>query len=529
MDIMDTGIVHLAENTRAASDEIQGEYDVELVRKVVNLNRRHKELVNRLLDASDQCKDIIDLVLSSTNTMLNLMQKIVKTNIDELNLLMKITELTSKEWELVRKFMYLCNEDRYFVCKFMDLYLNGKGFGFPCSCSTIREVDCLLPAEGQIGTQHNLSRKEINKTVSCKETKIGNLVVAAGENLGIISGDINEKVDAQLSGKEGSKDISKLHDFSLMIKNKINSVSVKSCCVKLEPLSVQTVEKGKRTVSDNNAQAEVSFHPENVEVNSGNLTTVSGDKLRKVPAHLSLKESMEITDLHNSSLTIKDSTNSVPEKRCLVQPEIESECVKLNDCEQECLPSQTKLRIGKITVTDSSTEKEASLSSKNAKSSRENLSIISEDEIEKVDAHLSGKENTKMIANTCKSFVTTRKNSNSVSEKEYSVEAETENECVRSNNEQELIPRQSKLRSHKRAVFDNRKEKYISLPLHNMKVSNKARICQEVKCNDVNSYATFESKCKGEWSAIAFSSLAEETNVSPSGSREITRPTDEVI
>jgi hypothetical protein len=515
---MDTGIVHVAEKMKVASDEIQGEYDMDLVRKVINLNRKYKELVNKLLDASDQCKDVIDVVLSSTNTVLDLMQKIVKTNTEELNLLMKITELTKKEWELVRKFIYLCNEDRYFVCKFMDWYLNGEGFGFPCSRSTVREVDCLFPAEAEAGTQHNVSRKEANKTVPCKETKIGNPVLAAAENVGIISGDRNEKGGAQPSGKEDSEDLSTMHDSSSMIKNKINPVSVKSCCVKLEPLSLQTaVRKGKRIVPDSSTQEEVSCYPENMEVNSENLTTMSGHEPRQVPAHLSLKDSTKMTDTHNSSLTVKDGTNSVPEKSCSVKLEIESECVKLSDHGQEYLPPQTKMRKGKIMVTDNTMEREASLSSENVELDCENLNTVSEDKTEKVD--LSIKENKKMIS----------KNSSSLSEKECSVQEESENECVRSNNEQKLIPLQSKLRSHKRAVLDNRTEKDILFPVHNMNVNNKARTSQEVRYSDVNSYVTFENKCKGEWSAIAGSSIAEETNVSPSGFAEIIRTTDEVI
>ncbi|XP_021939481.1 uncharacterized protein LOC110839525 isoform X3 [Zootermopsis nevadensis] len=493
---MDTGIFHLAEKMIAASGEIQEEYDVQLVRKVIKLTIKHKELVNKLLDTSDQCKDIINVVLSSTNTILDLMQKIIKSNTEELNLLLKITELTNKEWELLRKFVYLCNEDRYFVCKFMGWYLNGEGFGFPCSCSTLREDDCLHPTEGPVRLRHNLSRKKTNKTVSCEETKNDNPVIAVGENLGIVSRDLNEEVDAQMSGKEDSINTSKMHVSSLIIKNKINSVSVKSCCVKLEPLSLKTAVEKEKTDPDNSTQEKVSFpsHPENVELNSGNLTAVSDDKPRKVPAHLAVKEAMKITDAHNSFLTVEDSTKSVSEKRCVVQPEIESECDKSNDHKQECLSTQKKLRKCKITAIDNSMKKETSVSSENVESSFVNLNIMSEDETEKGDAHLSGKENKKIISKTCNSRVTTRKNSCSVPEKEYSVQAETENECVRSNNEQECIPLQSKLRSCKRAVLDNRTTDDISL-LHNTKVSNKARICQEVKHNDVNCYIPFESEC----------------------------------
>jgi hypothetical protein len=758
MDIMDTKTVNLAEKMRAASDGIQGEYDVELSRKVINLNRKHKELVSKLIDASDQRKDIIDIVLSSTNTMLDLMQKIVKTNPEELYLLRKITEFSNREWELIRKFMNLCNEDRYFVCKFMDWYLRDETFGFSCSCSTVKEVDCLLPAEGKIETQHNMSKRESKTDVSCKETEIGNPVFASGENVGTISGDKNEEDDAHLFRKESSKNISNVHDFSLMIKNKIKSISVKSC-VEVEPLSLQTeVEKGKRTipdkntqiealfhsedakvdsvnlstisgdkvrkvpdhlslkerkeivtdvhssltikditdsvveksfsvepeirsecaecydhgqesrnnkrtVPDNNTQKEASFHPENSKVDSGNLSTISGDKLRKVPDYISLKESKEIvTDVQNS-LTIRDITDSVPEKSCSVEPKIQSECAEPCDCGQESKnnertvpdnktqketsfhPESAKVDSGnlstisedklrevpdhlslkeskeivtdvlssltikditdsvveksfsvepeirsecaesydhgqesrnnKITVPDNNTQKEASFrpesakvdsgnlstisgdklgeapdhlslkeskkiitevqnstvtdnSTDNVKLNHEDLNKISEHKTEEADAHMPRRENKDIISNTCNSFVTARRNSNSLSKEKSLIQAEIEHDYIRSYNEQE--PLQSRLRSRKRAVLDNKTEKDISLPAHNTKVNNKAkRTCHEVKCKDVNSYVTFENKCKGAWSTITRNSIAEETTVFSSDSREIAKPTNEVI
>jgi hypothetical protein len=138
---METGIIPSTEKMRGSNNETQEEGGLELIRKVINLDKEQRKLVNKVIDASDQCKSMIDVMLSSTNSMLDLVQKIVKANMEELNLLRKITELNHNDWELVRKFMSLCNRGRYFICKFMDWYLKDQSLDFTCSCSSLNEVD----------------------------------------------------------------------------------------------------------------------------------------------------------------------------------------------------------------------------------------------------------------------------------------------------------------------------------------------------------------------------------------------------
>jgi hypothetical protein len=611
MDIMDTEIIHLVQKVRAANEEIQqGEDDVELIRKVINLNSKHKEVVNKLLEASDQCKDIIGLVLSSANPVLDLVQKIVRANTEEYNLLRRLTELGGREWELVRKFIYLCNGEKYFIFKFMDWYLRDERFGFPCSCSTRKEVEhnsedrmcnekmcdgtagevrtmvSSYASQGESGekfianvTKQGISRGELNdyhgengfsldkaevctenrnvtnktdctvgvhftekleSSVECRseeeahpsqpdmmycgqllsdsckssedfcggpvshigknndvfqvkateqldvinaqkikavhgevlikenstpavnenimeinishnKTKIENSLLNASENVSTVSGDKTDRGEAHFSGKEIEKIMSGTHDSSLTVK-KVDSVTMNTY-VQVKPLPPQTkVEEGKRTFPDNSTETEVPCNPDNVEKNNEHPSETSSDKTERIDDHLCIKERKKIiSDTYESSLIVKRSKNSVPDKSCHVQLEIENEDGKSNDHGQE--PLQTELKNDKTTFPDNITEKEALFPPKNVKVNNKSLSTVSGEKVEEVDVHLSGKNGEKNISDTHSSFFTEK----NVSWKNFA--------------QPEPLPSQTKVGKGERTFPDNTEKEAAFYP-ENVEVNN---------------------------------------------------------
>lgn len=164
-----------------------------------------------------------------------------------------------------------------------------------------------------------------------------------------------------------------------------------------------------------------------------NLSTVLEDEVRKICSLLSEKKRMEIiSDTHDSVLMTKRITNSLPENRCSVQPEIENENTDSNFNGQEFLLHESKVNKSKRTVLDNSRKKNVSFSPGNAKVKSENLITISRDVTKNGNAHLSGKE-IKKISDTHDSLLTVKKSTNSVSVVSSSVQLNINNRCAKLN------------------------------------------------------------------------------------------------
>lgn len=164
-----------------------------------------------------------------------------------------------------------------------------------------------------------------------------------------------------------------------------------------------------------------------------NLSTVLGGEVHKVCSALSEKENMEIiTDIHDSVLMTKRITNSLPENRCSVQPEIEIENTDSNFSGQEFLLHESKVEKSKRTVLDNSREKDVPFSPGNANMKSENFMTTSRDATKNGNAHFSGKEEKK-ISDTHDSLSTVKKGTNSVSVTSCSVQLNINNKCAKLN------------------------------------------------------------------------------------------------
>jgi hypothetical protein len=335
--------------------------------------------------------------------------------------------------------------------------------------------DCLFQAEGRTETQHDVPGKESNKTVCSKGTECGNSVLVTGENLGTVLGDDIQNVYFALSGKESMEIISDTHDSVLMTRRITSSLPGNKCSVQpeieiknadsnfSEPeflLHESKLEKSKRTVFDYSKKKYVSFSPGNAKVESGNLITISGDVTKNGDVHLSGKEMKNISDTHDSLLTVKKNTNSVSVTSCSVQPNINNRRAKLNDSGQKAAPLYN--------ITD----EETLILPENMKVNTENLTKESGDKPENVIGHLSGKESKNMITDTHHSFSTVRSVANSESEKSCLGQKKIESKDAKSrDHRQERLPPQTKVRKARRAL-DNTVEKEISLPLKNVKMKS---------------------------------------------------------
>jgi hypothetical protein len=158
-----------------------------------------------------------------------------------------------------------------------------------------------------------------------------------------------------------------------------------------------------------------------------NLSALLADEVQKVCSALSGKEGMEmISDTHDSVLMARRSTESLPENKCSVQPEIETETSDSNFKGQEFLVLDSKLEKSKQVVLNNSKEGNVSFSPGNANVESENLITLSRDVIKNGDIHLSGKE-IKNISDTHDSLWTVKECTNSLPVMSSSVQLNVNN------------------------------------------------------------------------------------------------------
>ncbi|PNF33910.1 hypothetical protein B7P43_G06009, partial [Cryptotermes secundus] len=416
------------------------------------------------------------------------------------------------------------------------------------------------------------------------------------ENLKKLSGNKTENVIAHLSGKESKKIITDTHHSFLTVRSIADSELEESCLGQKEiesedaessdhgqePLPPQKkFRRDKIRALDDSVVKEVLFSSKNVKVNTEKLSTVSGDKIEEVDAHLTGMEN-KISDPHDSFLCRKQCANSVSKKSCPVQLKIGRKNAQSNGFGQKPASLQSKLEGSKRTSLDISTEKETSVPS-------ENMKVTTKD-VRKKSACVYGKGGKKMITDT-HSYLSRVKNiTNSESEKSCVGKKEIESKDAKSRNHvEEKISRplkSVKMESQNRKtisgretekvgryVFRKKKEKRISnyflrerrngnslsdktcfvqpeteseysqsnfnreepvypqLKLKDTKsavLDKRTEIYQEIKRKGINPSVILESKFEEEGSVVADHSSTEEADVLQPGSKQSIQPTEEM-
>jgi hypothetical protein len=375
------------------------------------------------------------------------------------------------------------------------------------------EDECLFQAEGRIEIQDDISEKESNNTVCSKGRENGNCVLVAGENLSTLLGDEVQKVHSALSGKEDMEIISDTHDSVLMARRITKPLPENKCCVQPEIeietsgsnlngqefILESTLEKSKGAVLDNSKERNVPFSPGNANKKNENLITITRDVIKSGDVHLPGKEIKNMSDTHDSLLTVKECTNSSVMSSS-VQLNVNNRHEKLNGSGQKAALCNV-------------TDKETLIIPDNTKVNSENLMKLLEDKPENVIAHLSRKESEKMITETHHPLLQMKSTANSGSKEGRLSQKEVESEDAESSDHrQEPIPPQKKFRKDETRSLKDSVVKEVLLPPKNLKVnSEQLNTISRDKTEKVDTHLTgMENKLSDQYDS--FSARKQNTN-----------------